>query len=98
MMSAEYLQQQQARLRRNGPRKPRTKEILPLKTVTVAETMVCSHVKAMKIDGEWYESASCTDPGCPVHGLESVMLATKAYIAEPSREEGPLNMKGRDSR
>ena len=59
----------------------------------------CSHVKhTLVIDGEEYVCEKCTDPGCPVHGLESVMLATIPYIAESSREEEPLPMKGRESR
>ena len=37
--------------------------------------LACSHVKDMKIDGVWFEAGKCTDPGCPVHGLEAKVKA-----------------------
>ena len=66
----------------------------PLNTITVFEDR-CTGPKTMTLDGEVYTCLRCTDPGCPVHGLEAVMLRTRQYIAEPSPEE-PIVWRGRE--
>ena len=65
-------------------------ELPPFK---VAKACICKG--AVIIDGAEYIS---TDTACPVHGFEAQTIARHAYVAEPSREEEPVNMKGRDSR
>jgi hypothetical protein len=54
----------------------------------------CSHVKAMKIEGEWFESEKCTDPGCPVHGLEAVLLAKGRFTVEHEGDNPPVDLSG----
>ena len=91
MMSAESLQQQQERMRRKGPGRLPSNFTTP--TMRPEPVCICKGIFIM--DGEEYFS---TDPGCPEHGFEAQTKARAQYIAEPSREEEPLNMKGRDSR
>ena len=49
--------------------------------------LACSHVKDMKIDGVWFEAGKCTDPGCPVHGLEAKVKAMARPIVITPNDE-----------
>ena len=50
--------------------------------------LACTHVKDMKIDGVWFEAGKCTDPGCPVHGLEAKVKAMARPIVITPNDDG----------
>ena len=53
--------------------------------------LACSHVKDMKIDGVWFEAGKCTDPGCPVHGLEAKVKAmARPIVITPNDADDKL--------
>ena len=68
---------------------------VPVSEAQPSDVCRCRCSKRMVIDGVEYVG---TDPGCPEHGFEAQTKARAQYIAEAAPREGPVNMKGRDSR